>query len=215
MPIVSFVSFESIRGRRAHEGIFISKSLNLNQACFYYNEPPSPSTPSPIVQQSMSQLHDSLSSNSTFTSNGPDQHSEEYTGSSSEMTSQDSIIEGTFIELFVRKDRTSSRLKIQHFFKLNDQDSQQMICLRQIGKISSIPNFFAFLRTIPLPTPGDHILNPEALQVAHSNGSVMVPTYYAMHDMARFEKSLLQISREWYILVIREAEIQKVLKKKY
>lgn len=217
MPVVFYVSFESIRGKRCYEGIFISRSLDLNQVSFCPQESassssqPSSSSGSSRRNQNIVQVHDSLSNNVPLGVDGSGQHAMN--------TTSREVIEGTFIELFVRKDRSSSRLKIQHFFKLNDRESQQMICLRQVGKTTSIPEFFAFLRTIPLPTLVDQVsLIPNVGQSQMSTDPYArgaLTSYYTINGAIRYEKTLKEVAREWYIMVIREAERQQILRRWY
>lgn len=155
MPILSYISFESIRGGRMHEGILISKSLDLTQ---------------PIYPPHESSYHSQVPRPSS---------------SSSSSYSSTATIEGTFIELVLWLDKPS-RLKIRHFFKLNDESCQQMICLRQVGKIASVPNFFTFLKNVPLPNADDMRLQP-----------------------------IFQVSRDWYTFVIQQAEAQRILKNRF
>lgn len=162
MPIVSYVSFECISGNKIHEGIFISKTLDLTQPI--YTATPSLPYPSPVSHFYHTPAPSNISSLSS---------------------SSTATIEGTFIELILRLDRPP-RLKIKHFFKLNDESCQQMICLRQVGKIASVPNFFTFLKSVPLPNAADLVLQP-----------------------------IFQVSRDWYTFVIQQAEAQRVLKKRY
>jgi hypothetical protein len=132
MPIVSYVSFKSFRSSRIHEGIFISKCLDLTQPIY---PPQLPTFYPPLAPFYHPQVQHPSSSSSTAT------------------------IEGAFIELILGHDKPP-RLKIQHFFKLNDESCQQMICLWQVGKIASVPSFFTFLKNVQLLNASDLALQP-------------------------------------------------------
>lgn len=216
MPIVSFVSFESIRGKKCHEGIFISKDLNLNQVSFNSNEPAA-SLPGSIgwAHNSLNRIHNTRATNLP---NISDREAQSF-GINTGMTVGKGTIEGTYIELHIRRNRSSSRLKIQHFFKLNDPNSQKMICLRQVGITVSLPVFFTFLQTIPLPAL-DETLSSEIGQTSNLDypdmpASTTSPFNCIISGTASYVKTPEEVAREWYISVIQKAENQRLFWKTY
>lgn len=199
---VSFVSFEAPLGK-VHEGIFISK--------------PSPK----YMQATEANALYSVNTEAELPNRDRGGINIGYHHSANDMVRVKQLIEGTFIELYTKKDRTSSRLKVQHFFELNDRRSQRMVCLRHIGKITSISNFFFFLKRVALPSPSSHIIVLERSYPSAGHEPVnealskLVPRPPPYDQRPRYLKPLAQVCREWYVQVIREAEIQKAIRRTF
>lgn len=208
MSTVSFLGFESVNGKRIHEGIFISKNPNILQASVTYSSSGSHSLVPGSRSRNVVFVHDALSSYISF-----DQQPCQYSTSSSTETYSGSI-DGIFIEMGIRKDRTSSCLKVQQFFKLNDSSSQQIISMRQVGKIASIQIFLDFLKSVPLPG-SENVMNSPYSDI--SQGGVLPNQSYSTSNsvMLDKDKSDNEIAREWYVLAIQQAEIYKILKRRF
>lgn len=86
--------------------------------------------------------------------------------------------------------------------------------MRQVGKIASIQVFLDFLKSVPLPG-SENVMNSPYADV--SQGGVVPNQSYGTSNSVMLDKDKTdnEIAREWYVLAIQQAEIYKILKRRY
>lgn len=209
MPLVCYVTYESVLNKRLHEGIFVcetSTSLNLATTTSFTSlvSPPTPPRSSSSASSSARESKSPSDKESPLPPYVP--------------------LKGDFLELIPRRNKISSQIKVKHFHELNDPYAQQKVCISRVGVISSLYSFLALLKQLPMPSPESHVVildryyAPKRYVPVNPQLAALLPPLPDSQWLAgleRFERPPHEVAREWYVMAIHEAERRQMLRREY